>query len=114
MLTVYGLKNCDTCRKARKWLDTGNIAYRFVDLRDDGVALTMITTWVRKLGLDTLVNRRSTTWRELPAREREMLTSANAANFLVTYPTLIKRPLFDFNGKITVGFNGSTRAILAQ
>lgn len=112
MLTVYGLKNCDTCRKARKWLDGKKIAYKVVDVRDDGVAPTTIATWVGGLGLDAVVNRRSTTWRELPAAERETLTSSNAARFLVAHPTLIKRPVFDNNGKLAIGFNDTTKAAL--
>jgi arsenate reductase len=112
MLTVYGLKNCDTCRKARKWLDAKKITHRFIDVRDDGVAPAMITTWVRELGLDAVVNRRSTTWRELPVSERETLTSSNAARFLVAHPTLIKRPVFDNNGKLAIGFTDATKKAL--
>lgn len=112
MLTVYGLKNCDTCRKARKWLDAKKIAYRFVDVRDDGVAPNTIATWIAGLGLDAVVNRRSTTWRELPTGEREMLTSSNAARFLIAHPTLIKRPVFDNGGKLAIGFSDATRAAL--
>jgi len=112
MLTVYGLKNCDTCRKARKWLDGQKIAYRFVDVRDDGVSATTIATWVGGLGLDAVVNRRSTTWRSLPTEERETLTSSNAARFLVAHPALIKRPVFDHGGKLAIGFTDATKDAL--
>jgi len=113
LITLYGLKNCDTCRKARKWLDAQQIAHRFVDVRDDGVAPNTIATWIGGLGLDAVVNRRSTTWRELPTEERETLTSSNAARFLVAHPTLIKRPVFDNNGKLAIGFSDATKATLS-
>lgn len=113
MLTVYGLKTCDTCRKARKWLDDKGIAHRFVDVRDDGVGPKTLAGWISAFGLDAVVNRRSTTWRELPAKARDGLTASNAARLLGAHPTLIKRPVFEDGAPLAIGFTDQARKVLA-
>ena len=103
MITVYGIANCDTCRKARRWLDDRGADYRFHDFRKDGLERATVAAWLGELGPDVLVNRRGTTWRQLPEDDRAKLES-NAADLLVAHPTLIKRPVIDLGNTRQVGF----------
>jgi len=112
MITVYGLKNCDTCRKALKWLADQDIDHRFHDVRNDGLDAARIVGWVDAAGLEILVNRRSTTWRNLSDAEREQAMGDKAVDFLTANVTLIKRPVIDNDGKITIGFNAAVEAAL--
>lgn len=92
-LTVYGLKTCDTCRKARKELDAAKIVYAFHDVRDDGVSKAELARWSKQVGWEALLNKSSTTWRALPEAERAGLTEAKALSLMTTHPALIKRPV---------------------
>lgn len=104
--TLYGIKNCDSVKKARAWLQAENISYQFHDFRADGLTLTQIKTWIGDLGLETLVNKRSTTWKTLSSTEKDWLinTPAKAATIIFANPTLIKRPLLVHNKIVQVGF----------
>jgi Spx/MgsR family transcriptional regulator len=113
MITVYGLKNCDTCRKALKWLAGQDIDHHFHDVRNDGLDAKRIAGWIDAAGLEKLVNRRSTTWRNLSEVERDQATGDKAADFLAANATLIKRPVIDIDGDIQVGFNAAVEAALA-
>lgn len=104
--TLYGLKNCDTCRKARQWLATAGIDHAFVDVREDGVDADRLADWVRAEGWQTLLNRRSRAWRELPEAEREGLDEARAIALMREHPTLIKRPVLELDTGLVVGFSG--------
>ncbi|TVS10653.1 MAG: arsenate reductase [Wenzhouxiangella sp.] len=109
-LTVYGIKNCDTCRKALKWLDGQGRAYRWHDLRGDGLSTARVTAWLDAVGADMLVNRRSTTWRGLDDEARRAAMDPNlAVGILLEHPTLIKRPVFESGGSVAVGFNAAVR-----
>lgn len=114
-LTVYGLKTCDTCRKARRWLDDAGIAHHFVDVRETPPDAASLGQWVARLGAAALVNRRSTTWRGLgeDARQRG-LDDSTAPGLLAEQPTLIKRPVFVHGDWIACGFDGGVRAALAK
>ena len=114
MITVYGIKNCDTCRKARKWLDAQGIEHRYHDFRTDGLEEKPLSAWVAALGWETLLNRRGTTWRKLPEAERDGLTPASAASLMLKNPTLIKRPVFDTGGAYLVGFSEAGQDALKQ
>lgn len=114
MITLYGLKNCDTCRKARKWLDAEGIAHRFLDVRADGVTGDEISVWTSALGWEAVLNGRSTTWRQIPEAEREGLNEARAVALMAKNPTLIKRPVIDTGSKILVGFTKATEAALKE
>lgn len=105
MITVYGIANCDTCRKARRWLDGEGIAHRFHDFRADGLDAKMLAAWVTALGWETLLNRRGATWRNLPEAARDGLTPATATALMLRHPTLIKRPVFAAGGAVLVGFS---------
>jgi len=114
LITLYGIKNCDTCRKALKWLDSENIAHKFHDFRADGLDEKNLSAWIAGIGWETLLNRRGTTWRNLPEADREGLTPDNAAALMLKYPTLIKRPVFDTGGTYLVGFSGAEQDALKQ
>ncbi len=105
MTTLFGIKNCDTVKKARRWLDEHGIDYRFHDLRADGLEAKQLQAWITDVGWETLLNRRGTTWRQLPEAEREGVDAARAARLMLSQPTLIKRPVLDTGkGPVHVGF----------
>lgn len=104
MITLYGIKNCDTVKKARDWLDKKKIVYQFHDFRTDGLSEAQVSTWVNELGLDTLVNKRSTTWKELNEASKNSFNATNAIKIIIENPTLIKRPLLDTGKQKHVGF----------
>ncbi len=92
-LEVYGLKNCDTCRKARKELDAAKVDYEFHDVRDEGVTKAQVTRWAKKAGWETMLNKSSTTWRGLSDADRTAVTEAKAITLMAAKPTLMKRPI---------------------
>ncbi|UTA49669.1 ArsC family reductase [Simiduia sp. 21SJ11W-1] len=102
MNTLYGIKNCDTVKKARKWLDDQGISYQFHDFRADGLTETQAQSWFEELGC-ALINKRSTTWKQLTA-DQQAQAPTNPAPLLVEFPTLIKRPLLDTGSKRHLGF----------
>lgn len=110
MITLYGIKNCDTVKKARKWLDTQGIDYTFHDFRADGLTESQTRAWYEELG-DALINKRSTTWKQLSADTQAQLQRAPAA-LLAQHPTLIKRPLLDTGHTRRVGFRADEYAQL--
>ena len=112
-ITVYGIKTCDTCRKALKWLDAEGIEYEWVDVRNDGLAREDVQRWLDAVGAERLVNRRSTTWRQLEPAQRPVLDSELWVDVLLANPTLIKRPVFDRGGEIRVGFTDYVRSGLS-
>ena len=109
-MTVYGLKNCDTCRKAVVWLNEERIAHSFVALRKDGFKRVNLSRWINELGWEALLNRRSTTWRRLPESKRNYLNAAKAEALMWDYPSLIKRPVFEIGGRHLVGFKEEQKA----
>ena len=112
-LVVYGIGSCDSCRKARKWLDQQGRNYRWHDLRADRVDPERLTRWLAQVGVETLLNRRSTTWRSLAEKDRAKVGDLPAAaELLQNFPTLIKRPVFERDGDLMVGFNASVRESL--
>lgn len=110
MLLVYGLKNCDTCRKATKWLDAEGISHAFIDVRKDGIDSDLVSKWIDAVGWETLLNRKSTTWRGLPDLVKTDVDKTSALKLLVENPTLIKRPVFDRDNSISVGFKDADKA----
>lgn len=106
-VTLYGIKSCDTCRKARRWLDAGGFDYRYHDLREDGVDAGVLRRWCRQLGWEALLNRRSTTWRSLDQSERAGLDADSAVALMRRHPTLIKRPVLEAGDAVLAGFSES-------
>jgi arsenate reductase (glutaredoxin) len=105
MNTLYGIKNCDTVKKARDWLAKNNVAYQFHDFRADGLDQKQVQAWIAEIGLEDLINKRSTTWKELDEKTKTTLNAKNAAAVITNNPTLIKRPLLDNGNLRQVGFN---------
>jgi Spx/MgsR family transcriptional regulator len=115
MIKVYGLKTCDTCRKAMKWLEAEGIAAEFHDIRGDGITAAQVDGWLDAVGADALVNRRSTTWRGLPDAEKAAIEAGHAHALLLDHPTLIKRPVFELSDGVLVGFTEARKsALLAE
>jgi len=104
MLTVYGIKQCDTVRKALKWLQQKGIEHRFHDFRSDGLQAELLQNWLDSGFSEKLVNRRSTTWRQLSETQRQS-KDESLLNLLMQFPTLIKRPVFVTDHVIAIGFN---------
>lgn len=104
MITVYGIKNCDTIKKACKWLTDNGIEYKFHDFRADGVDATSIENWIAEAGWETVLNRRGTTWSKLDSSVQESTNGDNVSALLVAHPAMIKRPVLDVDGTITIGF----------
>ncbi|RWR00831.1 hypothetical protein ED28_16895 [[Pantoea] beijingensis] len=109
-LILYGIKNCDTIKKARKFLEGQNIAYRFHDYRVDGLNAALLQTFIDQLGYEPLLNTRGTTWRKLSDEQRNAVNSAGAArDLMLEHPAIIKRPLLcAAEGSMLLGFSEST------
>ena len=105
MLTVYGITSCDTCKQARKFLVEHEIDHRFHDLRKDGLDIQMLERWNDRLGWERLLNRRSLTWRKIPEVDRNDMTRDKALAAMIEKPTLIKRPVFEADKFMAVGFS---------
>ena len=111
---VYGIKNCDTIKKARKWLTDNNVDYHFHDYRADGVDESLLQKWCVVVGWETLLNQRGTTWRKLPEAQREGIDMAKAIALMIEHPAIIKRPVLTADGKTLVGFKADEYAQLLQ
>lgn len=115
MLVLYGIKNCDTVKKARRWLDEHGVAYRFHDFRADGLDQARLARWVKQLGRETVLNRRGTSWRALSEAQRaNIVDDARAIAAMLTQPTLIKRPVLEYLGGVQVGFAAMEYAALLK
>lgn len=114
MITLYGIKNCDTVKKARRWLEQHDIEYQFHDLREDGLSAAQVDAWLQELGWEQLINRRSTSWKALPAELRNRMDRETARSAILEHPTLIKRPLLDIGHERHCGFKAEHYASLFQ
>jgi Spx/MgsR family transcriptional regulator len=107
-VTVYGIPNCDTVKRARAWLDERGVDYRFHDFKRDGLDAALAGRFVAALGPDTLINRRGTTWRKLDAAvQAQAGDAAGAARLAVTQPSVVKRPVLDVGGALSAGFDAT-------
>ncbi|GLX76885.1 arsenate reductase [Thalassotalea insulae] len=104
MTILYGIKNCDTVKKARKWLDTNNVTYHFHDLRGDGLDNELLTSFVEKSDWQIMLNKRSTTYKNLPDEIKNNLTEQVLFDTVLTHPTLLKRPLLMTDNALHIGF----------
>lgn len=110
-VTVFGIRNCDTMKKARSWLDGAGIVYRFHDYRVDGLAADTLDTWIAQLGWERLVNRSGTTFRAaVPEPERATLDAARARALMLAHPAMVRRPVLDIEGRLLVGFDAGAYA----
>ena len=102
--TLYGIKNCDTMKKARVWLDGHGVEYAFHDYKSAGIEEGVLRGWAAKVGWEVLLNRSGTTFRKLPDKDKEGLTEKKAIALMVDQPSMIKRPVLEVSGKLLVGF----------
>ncbi len=108
-ITIYGIKNCDTMKKARAWLDTHRVAYQFHDYKAEGIDKRRLEGWVRNVGWETLLNRAGTTFRKLPEKDKQGLTASRAIALMLDQPSMIKRPVLELgSSKLVVGFKPET------
>jgi arsenate reductase len=104
-VTIYGIKNCDTMKKARAFLDKAGVAYRFHDYKSEGISREKLQVWAKKTGWEPLLNRAGTTFRKLPEKDKANVTEAKAIALMLAQPSMIKRPVLELGGgKILVGF----------
>jgi arsenate reductase (glutaredoxin) len=104
-VTIYGIKNCDTMKKARAWLDKHGVAYSFHDYKTAGIERDRLEQWCKKVGWEALLNRAGTTFRKLPDKDKGSLDGKKAAALMLAQPSMIKRPVLDLGGgKLLVGF----------
>lgn len=104
---IYGIKNCDTMKKAIKWLTNENHGFRFHDYRKDGIDQAMVSDFINALGLDAVLNKRGTTYRNLSDEQKAAITEQNAAEFLAAHEAMIKRPILIHNGEYAIGFSAA-------
>jgi arsenate reductase len=109
-VTIYGIKNCDTMKKARAWLDAQRVAYDFHDYKAVGIERAVLQGWARAVGWERLLNRAGTTFRKLPDAAKADLTADTALALMREQPSLIKRPVLDVGGTLVVGFAPETYA----
>ena len=104
MITLYGIKNCDTVKKARKWLEETGVEHRFHDFRKDGLEAGLIDSFADALGWEAVLNTRGTTWRKLDEADRHGVDEAKAKTLMLAHDALIKRPVWEKNGDYRLGF----------
>ena len=103
-ITIYGIKNCDTMKKAFAWLDKNGVAYEFHDYKKSGADQATLARFSKKLGWEGVINRAGMTFRKLPEKDKEGLTESKAMKLMLAQPSMIKRPVLDLGGKLLVGF----------
>jgi Spx/MgsR family transcriptional regulator len=111
---LYGIPNCDTVKKARRWLDANGIGYTFHDYKKEGADPAKLAAWIEAEGVDTVLNRRGTTWRKLPDAEKEGVDAEKAVRLLEANPSMIKRPVVEHAGGLLVGFKEDAWAAALQ
>lgn len=114
MWTLYGLKNCDTCRKAMKWMAQQGIEAALVDVRRDGVSPDRLAAWGGTVGWDVLVNKRGTTWRALSDGEKAQGDGETAKALIIAHPAVMKRPVFEKGATVLVGFSESQKTAILE
>jgi len=112
LLTIYGIPNCDSCRRAMKWLNSQEIEYKFHNFRKNGLAAVTLNQWINEFGWENLINRRSTSWKQLPEAMRTNVTPVSASSLMMANPTLIKRPVIEYGEYRWVGFGNEEKQAL--
>ena len=111
-ITIYGIKNCDTMKKARGWLDTHQVRYEFHDYKIDGISAVLLKAWARRVGWEILLNRAGTTFRNLPEADKTELDESKAIALMLAQPSIIKRPVLAVSKALVVGFKPETYATI--
>ena len=104
-LTIFGIKNCDTMKKAMKWLDDNGVAYHFHDYKKEAVPEASLKQWLEALGWETVINKRGTTWRKLDDATKDTMDASKAVTVALENPSIIKRPILQNDKILTAGFN---------
>ncbi len=112
--TIYGIRNCDTMKKARAWLDARNVDYVFHDYKTAGIGRDKLEAWAREVGWEKLLNRAGTTFRKLPEAEKKELTEEKAIALMLAQPSMIKRPVLEAKGRLLIGFKEADYAPLTS
>ena len=103
-VTIYGIRNCDTMKKVRAWLDKRGVDYVFHDYKTNGIESGRLESWSKKAGWESLLNKTGTTFRKLPDKDKNGITEKKAIALMLAHPSMIKRPVLDIDGKLLVGF----------
>ena len=114
MIKIYGIPNCDTMKKARRWLDSNGVEYEFHDYKKHGVPAEKLKNWVKQEGWEAVLNKRGTTWRKLDDRTRESIDESSAINIMLEHPAMIKRPVLEAAGTVLIGFREADYSQLIQ
>ncbi|CDU08653.1 putative Arsenate reductase [Vibrio coralliirubri] len=109
-ITMFGIPNCDTIKKAKKWLEAEGIEFEFHDYRKQGISTELVTNFCSELGWELVLNKRGTTYRQLPQEQKDTLTEEKAVALLVEQPAMIKRPILKVDGKLHIGFKADQYA----
>jgi Spx/MgsR family transcriptional regulator len=104
LATIYGIRNCDTVKKARAWLDRHGVEYRFHDYKVEGIDAARLERWCDEAGWEALLNRAGTTFRNLPPSQKESIDEKRAMTLMLAHPSIIRRPVMELNGRLVVGF----------
>lgn len=107
-VTIYGIKNCGTMKKARAWLEAEGVAYQFHDYKSAGIEPDRLKRWAKEVGWETLLNRAGMTFRKLPDSDKQALNQSKAIALMMAQPSMIKRPVLDIGGRLVVGFKPET------
>jgi len=113
-ITIHGIKNCDTMKKARAWLEAEGIAHHFHDYKTAGITPAMLQAWVREAGWEALLNRAGTTFRKLPDDQKQGLDEARALALMLAQPSMIKRPVLTKGDALLIGFDSTRYATLLK
>lgn len=110
--TLYGIRNCDTVKKARAWLDARGVAYRFHDYKTQGVERALVEAWLDRAGWEAVINRAGTTFRKLPDADKTGLDRDRAITLMLAQPSMIKRPVLETGGELRIGFDPAAYSAL--
>ena len=113
-MKLYGIRICDTVKKARKWLDEQGISYEFHDFNKDGLDEARLSQWENAVGWELLLNRRGTTWRKLSDEVRDTISAQSAHGIMLENTSIIKRPVVEYEGSVYIGFNANDWASLIK
>lgn len=114
MIKIYGIPNCDTMKKARKWLEANNVDYAFHNYKKLGVPEEQLKSWIKQVGWENILNKRGTTWRKLDENIKHNIDEAQAIQIMLEHPAIIKRPVLDSAGTLVIGFNQADYLKLIQ
>ncbi len=114
MIKIYGIKNCDTVKKALKWLKGNDIEFEFIDFKKTPPSAELIKKWCQQLDWEQLLNRRGTTWRKLDDSQKADINQAKAIKLMVEQPSMIKRPVWQHNNSYCLGFTDETKSFLTE